>query len=39
MDLQCTAEAVALVVKANREIFREDSGGGAVMREPITITA
>ena len=32
-------EAVALVVEANREISREDVSGGAVIREPITVTA
>ncbi|WP_420636236.1 type II toxin-antitoxin system HicB family antitoxin [Candidatus Palauibacter sp.] len=32
-------EAVALVVEANRVMARKDSGGGAVIREPITVTA
>ncbi len=32
-------EAVALVVEGNREISREDSSGGTVIREPITVTA
>ena len=32
-------EAVALVVEANREMAREDAGGSAVIREPITVTA
>ena len=32
-------EAVALVVEANRILAREDAGGGAVIREPITVTA
>ncbi|MDE2662701.1 MAG: type II toxin-antitoxin system HicB family antitoxin [Gemmatimonadota bacterium] len=32
-------EAVALVIEANREMAREDVGGSAVIREPITVTA
>ena len=32
-------EAVALVIEANREMAREESGGAAVIREPITVTA
>ncbi len=32
-------EAVAMVIEANREMAREDVGGGAVIREPITVTA
>ena len=32
-------EAVALVIEANRELAREDTGSGAVIREPITVTA
>ena len=32
-------EAVALVIDANREMAREDAGGGPVIREPITVTA
>ena len=32
-------EAVALVIKANREMSREAIGGSAVIREPITVTA
>ena len=32
-------EAVALVVDANRILAREDAGGGAVIREPFTVTA
>ena len=32
-------EAVALVVEANREMSRKDASGGAVIREPITVTA
>ena len=32
-------EAVALVVEANRVMARKDAGGGAVIREPITVTA
>ncbi len=32
-------EAVALVIEANREMSREDAGGSAVIREPITVTA
>ena len=32
-------EAVAMVIEANREMTREDADGGAVIREPITVTA
>ncbi len=32
-------EAVALVIEANREMAREDAADGAVIREPITVTA
>lgn len=32
-------EAVAMVIEANREMAREDTGTGAVIREPITVTA
>ena len=32
-------EAVAMVIEANREMAREDANGGAVIREPITVTA
>ncbi len=32
-------EAVALVIEANRILAREDAGGGAVIREPLTVTA
>ena len=32
-------EAVAMVIEANREMAREDASGGAVIREPITVTA
>jgi len=32
-------EAVALVIEANREMAREDTHGGSVIREPITVTA
>ncbi|MCY3548762.1 MAG: type II toxin-antitoxin system HicB family antitoxin [Gemmatimonadetes bacterium] len=32
-------EAVAMVIEANREMAREDTGSGAVIREPITVTA
>ena len=32
-------EAVAMVIEANREMAREDADGGAVIREPITVTA
>ena len=32
-------EAVALVIEANREMAHEDAAGGAVIREPITVTA
>ncbi len=32
-------EAVALVVEANRTLAREDAGGGAVIRESLTVTA
>ena len=32
-------EAVALVIEANRERARDDVGGSAVIREPITVTA
>ena len=32
-------EAVALVVEANRMLAREDAAGGAVIREPLTVTA
>ena len=32
-------EAVAMVIEANREMAREDAGGGAVIREPINVTA
>ncbi len=31
-------EAVAMVIEANRELSREDADGGAVIREPITVT-
>jgi len=31
-------EAVALVIEANRQMAREDADGGAVIREPITVT-
>ena len=31
-------EAVSLVVEANRVLAREDAGGGAVIREPLTVT-
>jgi hypothetical protein len=31
-------EAVALVVEANRMLAREDAAGGAVIREPLTVT-
>ena len=32
-------EAVTMVIAANREMAREDAGGGAVIRELITVTA
>ena len=32
-------EAVALVVEANRILVREDAAPGAVIREPLTVTA
>ena len=32
-------EAVILVVEANRMLAREDAVGGAVIREPLTVTA
>jgi len=32
-------EAVALMIEANREMAREDTGSSAVIREPITVTA
>ena len=32
-------EAVALVVEANRILVREDAAAGAVIREPLTVTA
>ena len=32
-------EAVALVIEANREMARENASAGAVIREPITVTA
>ena len=32
-------EAVALMVEANRTIAREDDPGGAVIREPFSVTA
>ena len=32
-------EAVTLVVEANRMLAREDAVGGAVIREPLTVTA
>ena len=32
-------EAVTLVVEANRMLAREDAAGGAVIREPLTVTA
>ena len=32
-------EAVALAVEANRVMAREGAAGGAVIREPITVTA
>ncbi|MDE2773368.1 MAG: type II toxin-antitoxin system HicB family antitoxin [Gemmatimonadota bacterium] len=32
-------EAVALVIEANREMAREDASAGAIIREPITVTA
>ena len=32
-------EAVGMVIEANREMAREDAVGGAVIREPITVTA
>ncbi len=32
-------EAVAMVIEANWEMAREDAAGGAVIREPITVTA
>ena len=31
-------EAVALVIEANRILAREDAGGDAVIREPLTVT-
>ena len=31
-------EAVALVVESNRMLAREDAAGGAVIREPLTVT-
>ena len=32
-------EAVAMVIEANREMAREDASAGAIIREPITVTA
>ena len=32
-------EAVALVIEANRGFAREDTAGGTVIREPLTVTA
>jgi len=32
-------EAVALMIEANREMAREDTGSSAGIREPITVTA
>ena len=32
-------EAVALVIEANRVLAREDAAGGAIIREPLTVTA
>lgn len=32
-------EAVAMVVEANRLMAREEASAGAVIREPITVTA
>lgn len=32
-------EAVALVIEANRVLAREDTAGGAIIREPLTVTA
>ena len=32
-------EAVALVVEANRMLAREEAAGGAVIREPLIVTA
>ena len=32
-------EAVALVIEANRILAREDAGGDAVIREPLSVTA
>ena len=32
-------EAVALVIEANRLLAREDAGGDAVIREPLSVTA
>ena len=32
-------EAVALVVEANRILVREDAAAGAVIREPLSVTA
>lgn len=32
-------EAVALVVEANRMLAREDAAAGAVIREPLNVTA
>ncbi len=32
-------EAVALVIEANRVLAREDTASGAIIREPLTVTA